>query len=66
MRELFYTLENFNADISSWDTSRVTDMNYMFCVRSSTHLLIPPRCPSHLAPHRMPLHVLARPTHRVP
>ena len=27
---LFYGLNNFNADISSWDTSRVTSMREMF------------------------------------
>jgi len=30
MSSLFYYKHNFNADISAWDTSRVTDMNYMF------------------------------------
>ena len=35
MSLLFYSLENFNDDISSWDTSGVTDMRQMFFVRSS-------------------------------
>ena len=35
MSELFSGLQNFNADISSWDTSRVTDMHTMFHVRCS-------------------------------
>ena len=35
MSYLFSHLENFNADVSSWDTSGVTDMSYMFYVRSS-------------------------------
>ena len=30
MSHLFFSLNNFNADISSWDTSRVTSMSYMF------------------------------------
>merc|ERR1712166_1565637 len=30
MSNLFYYLNQFNADISSWDTSSVTNMNYMF------------------------------------
>jgi len=33
--ELFYTLTNFDADISSWSTSSVTNMFAMFAVRSS-------------------------------
>ena len=38
MRELFYDLQNFNADISNWDTSKVTDMQQMFHVRSARAL----------------------------
>jgi len=38
MRELFRQLRNFNADISGWDTSSVTDMNFMFFVRSARTL----------------------------
>ena len=38
MSRLFSNLQNFDADVSSWDTSSVTDMRYMFYVRS-THAL---------------------------
>ena len=34
MNGLFRDLINFNADTSSWDTSGVTDMGYMFAVHS--------------------------------
>jgi len=34
MHELFYDLQNFNADVSNWDTSKVTNMDRMFMVRS--------------------------------
>ena len=40
MRGLFYTMTNFNADISNWHTSGVTDMSYMFRVRSTP--VLPP------------------------
>jgi len=33
MSWLFYDSQNFNADISSWDTSSVTTMSHMFHVR---------------------------------
>ena len=35
MGQLFYNLQNFNADMSSWDTSSVTNMYLMFRVRST-------------------------------
>ena len=38
MSGLFYDLQNFNADISNWDTSKVTDMGGMFNVRSARAL----------------------------
>ena len=37
-RKLFYNLQNFNAEISSWDTSRVTNMYQLFRVRSTAAL----------------------------
>ena len=38
MSWLFYNLNNFNANISSWDTSKVTTMWAMFKVRSARAL----------------------------
>jgi len=38
MSWLFSDLTNFNADISSWDTSKVTSMNTMFHVRPARAL----------------------------
>eukprot|EP00964_Phaeocystis_antarctica_P157294 scaffold127415_cov63-Phaeocystis_antarctica.AAC.3 len=38
MGELFYYMQNFNADISSWDTSGVTSMYRMFRVRCTRAL----------------------------
>eukprot|EP00964_Phaeocystis_antarctica_P074575 scaffold45864_cov66-Phaeocystis_antarctica.AAC.2 len=38
MSDLFYNLKNFDADISSWETSGVTDMRNMFGVRSTPAL----------------------------
>ena len=35
MSSLFHDLPNFNADISNWDTSKVTTMQGMFYVRSA-------------------------------
>eukprot|EP00964_Phaeocystis_antarctica_P047523 scaffold27491_cov49-Phaeocystis_antarctica.AAC.3 len=68
MRELFKDLKNFNADVSNWDTSSVTEMSYMFRVRSTPVLpricsraltctldAVAPRLLARsLAPHRMP------------
>ena len=39
MSWLFWGLSNFNADISGWDTSRVTTMFAMFYVRCSSRPL---------------------------
>ena len=38
MYGLFDNLQNFNADVSNWNTSGVTDMNQMFRVRSARTL----------------------------
>ena len=38
MRRLFYNLESFDVDISSWETSGVTTMKEMFRVRSTPAL----------------------------
>ena len=38
MSLLFYQKSNFNADISNWVTSSVTNMNQMFRVRSARTL----------------------------
>ena len=38
MKNLFKNLDNFNANINSWDTSSVTNMFGMFQVRSITSL----------------------------
>ena len=35
MRQIFQNLQDFDADISNWDTSNVTSMYYTFYVRSS-------------------------------
>ena len=41
MSSLFYYLQNFNEDISNWDTSSVTNMLAMFSVRSARALWPP-------------------------
>ena len=38
MSWLFYELKNFDVDVSSWDTSSVTNMYAMFQVRSANAL----------------------------
>ena len=53
MRELFFNLGNFNADISGWDTSSVTTMYAMFNVRSARAL--GPQALSRATPLHMPL-----------
>jgi surface protein len=35
MNRMFYYLQTFNQDISSWDVSKVTDMSYMFAFATS-------------------------------
>ena len=35
MSQLFYNMQNFDADVSNWDTSGVTNMYQMFYVRST-------------------------------
>ena len=35
MKKMFFGAPSFNGDLSSWDVSSVTDMNYMFAVASS-------------------------------
>ena len=54
-RKLFYNLQNFNAEISSWDTSRVTNMYQLFRVRSTAAL------PSAFCRTPHPLHALLAP-----
>ena len=41
MRELFSGLQTFNEDVSSWDTSSVTNMLYMFRVRHRACVMAP-------------------------
>ena len=59
MANLFRRQKKFNVDISSWDTSSVTDMTYMFFVRA------PPSRVLLLLLHRCVV-VLARPLSPVP
>eukprot|EP00964_Phaeocystis_antarctica_P033499 scaffold18996_cov57-Phaeocystis_antarctica.AAC.5 len=56
MSYLCSDLADFNADISSWDTSGVTDMNSMFYVRSPR---VPCPYPVPTAPQSRVLHVNA-------
>ena len=43
MRGLFKDLTDFNAELSNWNTAGVTNMGYMFYVRSSPCLAPLPR-----------------------
>lgn len=40
MSRLFEGWEEFNEDISDWDTSNVSDMSYLFC--DCKNLIDPP------------------------
>eukprot|EP00964_Phaeocystis_antarctica_P036689 scaffold20948_cov51-Phaeocystis_antarctica.AAC.5 len=42
MSDLFKDLKNFDADVSSWDTSSVTNMYEMFRVRCLHRRRLPP------------------------
>ena len=75
MSWLFYNLAGFNADISSWDTSKVTNMYEMFRVRPARALapnslesgLTPciPLAPPPPTPSRLPSRT-SRPASHVP
>ena len=73
MGGLFYNLKNFDADVTSWDTSSVTNMYQMFYVRSfpcpapnlqSRHLrtLRAPRSPTASLPTPRPVPYALLPT----
>ena len=53
---LFYKIDNFNANISNWDTSRVTDMNSMFRVHVARALCSDSSRPFPSTLHARPLH----------
>eukprot|EP00964_Phaeocystis_antarctica_P155965 scaffold125415_cov48-Phaeocystis_antarctica.AAC.2 len=58
MSRLFYNLGHFSADVSSWDTSSVTNMKQMFHVRSARALSPQPYSP--------PVNAACRPAPRSP
>lgn len=39
MKELFKDAVDFDEDISNWDTSKITDMSYMFSGASSFNIV---------------------------
>ena len=64
MRQIFQNLQDFDADISNWDTSNVTSMYYTFYVRSSRACPNlesgPPRACHLLGRLVLPFHLTAR------
>ena len=68
MSRLFYYLQNFDEDVSSWDTSSVTNMFAMFSVRAA-HALAPSAfiawrpLPVHAACALPPAHAPLAPAH---